>query len=75
MQTAFGPDGVKDNVLAQHMQFQPIVDISTDGKTGWVRSRAFVMSNAGWGLPLYENAYAPSVVSVLGNEMVVSTEQ
>jgi hypothetical protein len=57
MQTAFGADGVKDNVLAQHMQFQPIVDIAADGKTGWVRSRAFVMSNAGWGLPLYENAY------------------
>jgi len=57
MQTAFGPDGVKDNVLAQHMQFQPIVDISPDGRTAWVRSRAFVMSNAGWGLPLYENEY------------------
>ena len=58
MQTAFGADGVKDNVLAQHMQFQPIVDISADGETAWVRSRAFVMSNAGWGLPLYENEYA-----------------
>jgi len=58
MQTAFGAEGAKDNVLAQHMQFQPIVDISADGKTAWVRSRAFVMSNAGWGLPLYENAYA-----------------
>ena len=57
MQTAFGADGAKDNVLAQHMQFQPIVDISPDGRTGWVRSRAFVMSNAGWGLPLYENEY------------------
>jgi hypothetical protein len=57
MQTAFGPDGVKDNVLAQHMQFQPIVDISADGNTAWVRSRAYVMSNAGWGLPLYENEY------------------
>ena len=57
MQTAFGADGAKDNVLAQHMQFQPIVDISADGKTAWVRSRAFVMSNAGWGLPLYENEY------------------
>ena len=39
------------------MQFQPIPDISADGKTGWVRSRAYVMSNAGWGLPLYENEY------------------
>jgi hypothetical protein len=57
MQTAFGPDGAKDGVLAQHMQFQPVADVSADGKTGWVRSRAFVMSNAGWGLPLYENAY------------------
>jgi hypothetical protein len=57
MQTAFGPDGAKENVLANHMQFQPIPDISADGTTGWVRSRAYVMSNAGWGLPLYENAY------------------
>ena len=57
MQTAFGPDGAKPGVLANHMQFQPIPDISADGETGWIRSRAFVMSNAGWGLPLYENAY------------------
>jgi hypothetical protein len=57
MQTAFGPDGAKEGVLANHMQFQPIPDISVDGTTGWVRSRAYVMSNAGWGLPLYENAY------------------
>lgn len=57
MQTAFGPDGAKEGVLANHMQFQPIPDVSPDGATGWVRSRAFVMSNGGWGLPLYENAY------------------
>ncbi len=57
MQTAFGPDGAKEGVLANHMQFQPIPDVSPDGRTGWVRSRAFVMSNAGWGLPLYENEY------------------
>jgi hypothetical protein len=57
MQTAFGPDGAKPGVLANHMQFQTIPDISPDGKTGWIRSRAFVMSNAGWGLPLYENEY------------------
>jgi hypothetical protein len=61
MQTAFGAEGAKDNVLAQHMQFQPIPDISADGRTGWVRSRAFVMSNAGWGLPLYENEYKKGV--------------
>jgi hypothetical protein len=57
MQTAFGPDGAKEGVLANHMQFQPIPDVSPDGRTGWVRSRAYVMSNAGWGLPLYENEY------------------
>ena len=57
MQTAFGPDGAKEGVLANHMQFQPIPDVSPGGETGWIRSRAFVMSNAGWGLPLYENAY------------------
>ena len=57
MHTAFGPDGAKPGVLANHMQFQPIPDISADGTTGWVRSRAYVMSNAGWGLPLYENEY------------------
>ena len=46
-----------DGVLANHMQFQPIPDVSPDGRTGWIRSRAFVMSSGGWGLPLYENEY------------------
>ena len=57
MQTAFGPDGAKPGMLANHMQFQPIPDVSPDGATGWIRSRAFVMSLGGWGLPLYENEY------------------
>jgi hypothetical protein len=57
MQTAFGKDGAKENSLANHMQFQSIPDISADGKTGWIRSRAYVMSSGGWGLPLYENEY------------------
>jgi len=57
MQTAFGPDGAKEGSLANHMQFQSIPDISADGKTGWIRSRAYVMSLGGWGLPLYENEY------------------
>jgi len=57
MQTAFGPDGAKEGSLANHMQFQSIPDISTDGKRGWIRSRAYVMSLGGWGLPLYENEY------------------
>jgi hypothetical protein len=57
MQTAFGPDGAREGGLANHMQFQSIPDISPDGKTGWIRSRAWVMSNGGWGLPLYEDAF------------------
>jgi len=57
MQTAFGPDGAKEGMLANHMQFQSIPDVSPDGKHGWIRSRAYVMSLGGWGLPLYENEY------------------
>jgi SnoaL-like domain len=57
MQTAFGPDGAKEGSLANHMQFQSIPDISADGTKGWIRSRAYVMSLGGWGLPLYENEY------------------
>jgi len=57
MHTAFGPDGAKENSLANHMQFQSIPDISADGTEGWIRSRAYVMSIGGWGLPLYENGY------------------
>ena len=52
MQTAFGMDGAKEGSLANHMQFQSIPDISADGKRGWIRSRAYVMSLGGWGLPL-----------------------
>lgn len=57
MQTAFGPDGANIGMITNHMQFQPVVNTSPDGQTGWIRSRAFVMSNGGWGLPLYENAF------------------
>ena len=57
MQTAFGGDGTKVGVLVNHMQFEPIPDVSPDGKTGWIRSRAYVMSGGGWGFPLYENEY------------------
>jgi len=57
MQVAFGPDGTAEGRLANHMQFEPIVDISADGKKAWVRSRAFVMSTGGWGLPLYEDEF------------------
>lgn len=57
MQTAFGPDGAPKGIIANHMQFQPLVNVSPDGKTGWLRGRAFVMSSGGWGLPLYEDEF------------------
>jgi len=57
MQGSFGQDGAKPGVLINHMQFQPITDTSPDGKTAWMRERAYVMANSGWGLPLYENDY------------------
>jgi hypothetical protein len=57
MQTAFGADGPDFGVIANHMQFQTIPDVSPDGQTGWLRGRAFVMSIGGWGLPLYENEF------------------
>ena len=57
MHTAFGADGPKEGSIINHMQFQPIVDVDTDGLHARQRMRAFVMSNGGWGIPLYENEY------------------
>jgi hypothetical protein len=57
MHGAFGPDGIKEGQIINHMQFQAIADIDPDGVHAKQRMRAFVMSNGGWGLPLYENGY------------------
>jgi len=57
MQTAFGPDGANIGMITNHMQFQPIVNIAPDRRTGWIRSRAWVMASSGWGLPLYEDEF------------------
>ena len=57
MQEAFGPDGPAEGRIINHMQYQPITDIDPDGLHGKMRIRAFVMSNGGWGIPLYENEY------------------
>jgi len=57
MHGAFGPDGIKEGQIINHMQFQAIADIDPDGVHAKQRMRAFVMSNGGWGLPLYENDY------------------
>jgi hypothetical protein len=57
MQLSFREDGIVPGVLINHMQFQPIPDISEDGTRGWLRSRAYVMANESWGLPLYEDEF------------------
>jgi hypothetical protein len=57
MHGAFGADGPTEGRIINHMQFQPIVDVDPDGKHAKQRMRAFVMSNGGWGIPLYENEY------------------
>ena len=57
MQKAFGPDGPVEGRIINHMQFQPIVDVDPDGLHAKQRMRAFVISNGGWGIPLYENEY------------------
>jgi hypothetical protein len=57
MQTGFGMDNHRAGVLMNHMQFQPVVDISDDGLHAKLRQRAYVMSGGGWGLPLYENEF------------------
>ena len=57
MHGAFGTDGIKEGQIINHMQFQAIADVDPDGKHAKQRMRAFVMSNGGWGIPLYENEY------------------
>jgi hypothetical protein len=57
MQTGFGKDGHRAGLLMNHMQFQSVVDVAEDGMTASLRSRAYVMSSGGWGLPLYEDRF------------------
>jgi hypothetical protein len=57
MRGAFDHDGITEGQLINHTQYQPIVHVAADGKTARLRSRAFVMSTGGWGLPIYENQY------------------
>lgn len=64
MQTAFGPDGANVGMITNHMQFQPVVNVSPDGQIGWLRARAFVMASTGWGLPLYEDEFEKGVDGV-----------
>ena len=37
----YGPEDIQYGLLHNHMQFQPVINVSPDGKTARMRSRAF----------------------------------
>jgi hypothetical protein len=56
----FGPQNIEKDHLHNHIQLQPVIHVSPDGKTAHVRSRAFTMlgtfnSIGVWGDGVYEN--------------------
>jgi hypothetical protein len=57
LQVGLGPERPVEGRLINHMQFQPIVTVSEDGKTAKLRMKALVMSSGGWGDVIYENSY------------------
>ncbi|HEY8509967.1 MAG TPA: nuclear transport factor 2 family protein [Steroidobacteraceae bacterium] len=57
-----GSAGLKHGQLDEHMQLQPVVHVSDDGRTAKARWRAFIMAgefqkSAVWGEGTYENEY------------------
>jgi hypothetical protein len=57
LQVGLGAERPVEGRLINHMQFQPIVTVSDDGKTAKLRMKALVMSSGGWGDVIYENSY------------------
>ena len=58
-----GSLGLKQGQLNEHLELQPVVNVSDDGLTAKARWRAFIMmgelgANARWGEGTYENEYA-----------------
>jgi hypothetical protein len=58
----YGQQGLDDGVLHNHMQYQPVIDVASDGQTAKMRSRAFSMmgnfgKNGTWMGGIYENTY------------------
>jgi hypothetical protein len=58
----FGPDGLKEGQLYNHMQLQPVIHVAEDGKTAKGRWRGFNQAGefgkrAIWGEGVYENEY------------------
>lgn len=57
LQVGLGAERPVEGRLINHMQFQPFVTVAPDGQRANIRMRAFVISNGGWGIPMYENEY------------------
>lgn len=58
----YGEPGVHEGNLHNHMQFQPVIDVSPDGKTARVRARALSMmgnyeKSGMWMGGIYENQF------------------
>jgi hypothetical protein len=58
----FGPDGLKEGQLYNHMQLQPVIHVADDGTTAKGRWRGFNQAGefgkrAIWGEGVYENEY------------------
>ncbi|MBN1904889.1 MAG: nuclear transport factor 2 family protein [Deltaproteobacteria bacterium] len=58
----FGPKGLREGELNDHLQVQTLVNISPDGKTAWARGSDLIMSgkyseSGEWGLDVFENEY------------------
>lgn len=57
LRVGLGAEHPVEGRLINHMQFQPFVTVAPDGQHANIRMRAFVVSNNGWGIPMYENEY------------------
>lgn len=58
----FGPEGLAQGYLNNHMQLQSVVTVAPDGRTATARWQGMVMlsqpgANGVWGVGQYENAY------------------
>lgn len=58
----FGPEGLGEGYLNNHMMLQPIITVAPDGRTATGRWQGMVQlsepgANGVWGVGIYENAY------------------
>jgi hypothetical protein len=58
----FGPEGLSQGYLNNHMQLQPVIVVAPDGRSATGRWQGMVQlaepgANGTWGVGIYENAY------------------